>query len=130
MTHAVETPVAIGELIDKITILEIKAERFTDAAKRKNVVAELSVLRTRRDQAVPQSPRLDALSSRLKAVNERIWELEDSIRDCERRADFGPDFVAVARSIYRTNDERAAVKRQISIGFGSDLIEEKSYALY
>jgi hypothetical protein len=130
MTHAVEAPVAIGELIDKITILEIKAERFTDAAKRKNVVAELSMLCARRDQAVPQAPRLDALSAQLKAVNERIWELEDSIRDCERRADFGPDFVAMARSIYRTNDERAAVKRQINVGFGSDLIEEKSYAPY
>jgi hypothetical protein len=130
MTHAVETPVAIGELIDKITILEIKVERLTDAAKRKNVVAELSVLRARRDQAVPQSPQLDALGAQLKAVNERIWELEDSIRDCERRADFGPDFVAVARSIYRTNDERAAVKRQINVALGSDLIEEKSYAAY
>ena len=130
MTHAVETPVAIGELIDKITILEIKVERLTDAAKRKNVVAELSVLRARRDQAVPQSPRLDALGAQLKAVNERIWELEDSIRDCERRVDFGPKFIAVARSIYRTNDERAAVKRQINVALGSDLIEEKSYKAY
>jgi Family of unknown function (DUF6165) len=130
MTHAVETPVAIGELIDKITILEIKAERFTDAAKRNNVVAELCMLRARRDRAIPQSPRLDALGAQLKTVNERIWELEDSIRDCERRADFGPDFIAVARSIYRTNDERAAVKRQINVALGSDLIEEKSYAAY
>ena len=130
MIHAVETPVAVGELIDKITILEIKAERFTDVAKRNNVVVELSMLRERRDQAVPQSPRLDALGAQLKSVNERIWELEDSIRDCERRADFGPDFVAVARSIYRTNDERAAVKRQINVALGSDLIEEKSYAPY
>jgi hypothetical protein len=117
-------------LIDKITILEIKAERFTDATKRNNVVAELSMLRARRDQAVPQSPQLDALGAQLKTVNERIWELEDSIRDCERRADFGPDFVAVARSIYRTNDERAAVKRQINVALASDLIEEKSYAAY
>ena len=130
MIHAVETPVAVGELIDKITILEIKAERFTNVAKRNNVVVELSMLRERRDQAVPQSPRLDALGAQLKSVNERIWELEDSIRDCERRADFGPDFVAVARSIYRTNDERAAVKRQINVALGSDLIEEKSYAPY
>jgi hypothetical protein len=130
MTHAVETPVAIGELIDKITILEIKAERFSDAAKRTDVVAELSMLRTWRDQAVPRSPRLDALSAQLKAVNERIWDLEDGIRDCERRPDFGPDFVAVARSIYRTNDERAAVKRQINVALGSGLIEEKSYAPY
>jgi Family of unknown function (DUF6165) len=130
MTHAVEALVAIGELIDKITILEIKVERFTDATKMKNVAAELSMLRARRDQAVPQSPRLDALGAQLKAVNERIWELEDKIRDCERRADFGPDFVAVARSIYRTNDERAAVKRQINVALGSDLIEEKSYVPY
>ncbi len=130
MAHSVETPIAIGELIDKITILEIKAEQFTDAAKTKNVQAELAMLCARRDQAIPRSPRLDALTAQLKAINQRLWNLEDSIRDCERRADFGPDFVAAARSIYRTNDERAAVKRQISIGFGSDVIEEKSYAPY
>jgi hypothetical protein len=130
MTRTVEVPIAIGELIDKITILAIKVERFTDVAKRKNVQAELSMLCARRDQAIPNSPRLDALTAQLKAVNERLWELEDSIRDCERRADFGPDFVAVARGIYRSNDERAAVKREISIAFGSVLIEEKSYAPY
>ena len=130
MAHSVETPIAIGELIDKITILEIKAEQFTNSAKTKNVQAELAMLCARRDQAIPRSPRLDALTAQLKAINQRLWNLEDSIRDCERRADFGPDFVAAARSIYRTNDERAAVKRQISIGFGSDVIEEKSYAPY
>jgi Family of unknown function (DUF6165) len=130
MPNSVETPVSIGELIDKITILEIKVERFTDAAKTKNAQAELGILCARRDQVMPKSPKLDALTAQLKAINERIWALEDSIRDCERRADFGPDFVAVARGIYRTNDERAAVKRQISIVFGSDLIEEKSYAPY
>jgi Family of unknown function (DUF6165) len=130
MAHSVEIPVAIGELIDRITILEIKVERFTDAAMTKNLRAELSMLRDRRDQAIPQSPTLDALTVQLRAINQRLWDLEDSIRDCERRADFGPDFIAVARGIYRTNDERAAVKRQISVGFGSDLIEEKSYAPY
>jgi hypothetical protein len=130
MTHSVEAPVAIGELIDKITILEIKVDRFTESAKRKNVQEELKLLCARRDQVIPQSPGLDALIAQLKAVNERIWELEDSIRDCERRADFGPGFVTLARSIYRTNDERAAVKRQINIALGSDLIEEKSYAPY
>jgi hypothetical protein len=130
MTHSVETPVAIGELIDKITILEIKVERFTDPAKTVNAQAELDLLSARRDQAIPKTPRLDALAAQLKAVNQRIWDLEDTIRDCERRADFGPHFVTVARSIYRTNDERAAVKREISLGFGSGLIEEKSYAPY
>jgi Family of unknown function (DUF6165) len=130
MAHSFETPIAIGELIDRITILEIKVERFTDAAMTRNAQAELSMLRERRDQAIPQSPTLDALTVQLRAINQRLWDLEDRIRDCERRADFGPDFIAVARSIYRTNDKRAAVKRQISIGFGSDLIEEKSYAPY
>ena len=130
MTLSVETPVAIGELIDKITILEIKVERLSDAAKRENVQMELSMLRARRDQAIPQSSGLDALSAQLKAINEHIWDMEDSIRDCERRANFGPDFVAVARSIYRTNDERAAVKRQINMVLGSALIEEKSYSSY
>jgi hypothetical protein len=130
VAHSVETPIAIGELIDKITILEIKVERFTDAAKAKNAMAELTALRTRRDQAIPASPELDVLTARLKAVNQRIWDMEDNIRDCERRADFGPDFVAVARSIYRTNDERAAVKREINVVLGSELIEEKSYAAY
>jgi hypothetical protein len=130
MGQSVEAPIAIGELIDKITILEIKVERFSDVAKTRNAQAELTLLCARRHQVVPKSPRLDVLTAHLKAVNERIWDLEDAIRDCERRADFGPDFVAVARSIYRTNDERAAAKRQINIELGSDLIEEKSYKSY
>lgn len=130
MGHFVETPIAIGELIDKITILEIKAERFTDAAKIKNVQTELTLLKNRCEQVIPASATLDSLAVHLKAVNEQLWELEDAIRDCERQTDFGPDFVALARGIYHTNDERAAVKRQINITFGSDLIEEKSYAPY
>ena len=130
MIHSVETPIAVGELIDKITILEIKVERFTDAAKIKNARAELSLLCARRDQAIPRSPSLDALTARLRDVNERIWMLEDTIRECERQTNFGPDFITVARSIYRTNDERAAVKREINIALGSDLIEEKSYVAY
>jgi Family of unknown function (DUF6165) len=130
MVHSVETPIAIGELIDKITILEIKVERFTDAAKTRNAKAELSILAALRDQAIPKSSGLDALMTQLKAINEQIWELEDIIREYERLANFGPDFVAIARKIYRTNDERAAVKRQINIELGSELIEEKSYAPY
>lgn len=130
MAHSVETPIAVGELIDKITILEIKVERFTDAAKTKNAQTELTALCARRDQAIPKSSWLDALTARLKAVNERIWDLENTIREHERMVNFGPGFVAAARKIYRTNDERAAVKRQINIELGSDLIEEKSYAPY
>jgi hypothetical protein len=130
VAHSVETPVSVGELIDRITILEIKAARFTDIAKRANVETELRALCTRRDQAIANSPQLDRLTAELKAVNERLWDLEDSIRECERRAEFGPHFVAVARGIYRSNDERAALKRRISVALGSDLIEEKSYEPY
>jgi hypothetical protein len=128
MIQSIEVPIATAELIDKITILEIKVARFTDPAKTANVRAELALLCQRRDAALPPDPVLDLLAARLKAVNERIWDLEDEIRDCERRQDFGPAFVRVARSIYRTNDERAAVKREINVATGSKLIEEKSYA--
>ena len=130
MTQSILTLIGTGELIDKIAILEIKAERITDPARSANVRTELSLLRHRRDAALPPGPLLDALTRRLKSINERIWDLEDAIRDCERRGDFGPAFVTVARAVYRTNDERAAVKREINLATGSNLIEEKSYASY
>ena len=128
MPAHIEVPVATGELIDKITILEIKMERIPDAAKLANVRAELDLLQARRDSVLPRDPVLELLAQRLKAVNERLWDLEDQIRDCETRQDFGPEFVSVARRIYRSNDERAALKREINIASGSKLIEEKSYA--
>ncbi len=130
MIQSIEVPIAIGELIDKITVLEIKAARFTDPVKTANVRTELAMLCERRDAALASNPALDLLATRLKAVNERIWVLEDEIRECERRQDFGPAFVTLARGIYRTNDERAAVKREINMATGSKLIEEKSYAGY
>jgi hypothetical protein len=127
MSRAIETPTAIGELIDKITILEIKVERFADPAKTKNARAELDLLTERRDREIPPSGGLAKLAAELKAVNERIWQLEDDIRDCERRGDFGSNFVKVARQIYKTNDQRAAVKRRINLEFDSAILEEKSY---
>lgn len=130
MIKSIDVPIATGELIDKITILEIKMARFSDPNKIANVRAELSLLCERRDAALPADPRMDSLAARLKAVNERIWDLEDEVRDCERRQDFGPAFVSVARKIYRTNDERAALKREINQASGSGLIEEKSYSAY
>jgi len=130
MIQSIEVPIATGELIDKITILEIKAARFSDANKIANVRAELALLCERRASTLSSGPVLDRLAARLKAINERIWGLEDEIRDCERRQDFGAAFVAVARSIYRTNDERAVVKREINEATGSKLIEEKSYTQY
>jgi hypothetical protein len=130
MMQPLEVPIAPGELIDKITILEIKVARFTDATKTANAQTELALLRQRRDAASPADPMLDVLAARLKAINERILELEDMIREHERRQDFGPAFVTVARGIYRANDERAAIKREINVAMGSSLVEEKSYARY
>jgi hypothetical protein len=130
MVHSVEVPVAVAELIDKITILEIKIERFHDAAKLANAKTELTLLYERRAASLDPDTALPGIEAKLKAVNERIWDLEDAIRACERRQDFGPDFVTAARSIYRANDERAALKREINVTTGSQLIEEKSYTAY
>ncbi len=122
--------IAPGELIDKITILEIKRQRITDAAQRHHAGTELATLVAARDRAVPGSAELARLATELKAVNEARWQVEDEIRLCERDEDFGPRFVALARSVYRTNDRRAALKRQINELLGSKLIEEKSYTSY
>ncbi len=130
MARSIEAPVAVGELIDKITILQIKAERIRDAGKLANVRVELDLLMARRDAGMAPDPRIAACAVRLKKINETLWDLEDEIRDCERRQDFGPEFVALARRIYSTNDERAAVKREINVASGSALIEEKSYTSY
>ena len=130
LTATVSVEVSPGELIDKITILEIKLERMTDPAKLGNVRTEWQTLTAARDAAVPTSARLDALTAGLKAVNERLWAIEDDIRDCERAKDFGAKFVELARSVYISNDERARLKREINELLGSRLIEEKSYAAY
>ena len=122
--------IAPGELIDKITILEIKSERITDAAQRHHAGTELALLVAARDRAVPGSAELARLATELKAVNEARWQIEDEIRLYERDEDFGPRFVALARSVYRTKDRRAALKHQINELLGSKLIEEKSYTSY
>jgi hypothetical protein len=130
MIQGVLTPIAVGELIDKITILEIKSERLTDTAKLRNVQSELGLLVAHRQAVLGDVGMLFALAARLKEVNGRIWDLEDAIRNCERNGDFGEAFVATARAIYRRNDERAALKREINEISGSNIIEEKSYAKY
>jgi hypothetical protein len=122
--------IAPGELIDKITILEIKSERITDAAKRHHVGTELSLLIVARDRSMPGSEELTRLAGELRSVNETLWRIEDEIRLCERVEDFGPRFIALARSVYRTNDRRAVLKRQINELLGSGIIEEKSYTSY
>lgn len=119
-----------GDLVDRITILEIKAARMDEPAKRANVRHELAALVASRAVAIPPSPALNDLTGRLRAVNRRLWEIEDDIRDCERDKDFGQRFVELARAVYRTNDERAAIKREINDLLEAEIVEEKSYASY
>src|SRR5687767_10465890 len=106
--------VAPGELIDKIAILTIKAERITDPAKLKNVKIELDTLVAARDKGIPPSPQMDELTRELKKVNEALWVIEDDIRDCERDQNFGPKFIELARSVYKTNDRRALLKKKVN----------------
>lgn len=123
-------PVAPGELIDKITILEIKAAHITAADKRANVTRELDLLRAVLTNAIVPRPELARLTSDLKTINETLWAIEDDIRDAEAAQDFGPKFIELARAVYRTNDKRAEIKRDINLLLGSDIIEEKSYHPY
>jgi hypothetical protein len=127
---SVPIDVAPGELLDKITILEIKRERINDPAKLQNILRELSVLGESRECTIPLSNELNPMIHELKAVNEAIWEAEDQIRDCERRQDFSQSFIEVARSVYRHNDRRAAIKRRINEHLGSVIVEEKGYRAY
>jgi hypothetical protein len=127
---SVKIDAAPGELIDKITILEIKAERIDDAMKGANVTYELATLTNALNLAIETSGQISDLSGRLKEVNERLWETEDAIRECERRQDFGPVFIDLARSVYRLNDVRSEIKRSINTLLGARIIEEKSYSSY
>ncbi len=123
-------PTSPGELIDKLTILRLKAERIADAAKLANVRHEQAVLLATADAHLPPSDRLSELWDALYGINARLWVIEDDIRDCERAGDFGPAFIGLARAVYRVNDERAAVKKAINLHLGSLIVEEKSYADY
>ena len=120
--------VGAGELIDKITILEIKAGRIADPTKLGHVRVELAALAESRDRTIPDTEELRALTAALRAVNESLWRVEDEIRACERAGTFGPEFVELARSVYRENDRRAELKREINMLLGSAIVEEKSYA--
>jgi hypothetical protein len=126
-TRSVVIETAPGELIDKITILEIKAERSRDEEKLRNVGKELAALLKARERTILPSETLVALTVELRTVNETLWDIEDDIRVCEREGDFGPKFVELARSVYKSNDHRAALKRKINELLGSVIVEEKSY---
>jgi hypothetical protein len=126
---AILTPISAGELVDKLTILRVKAERIAPE-KQANVRRELSLLEAVARREIPQDEHIAALTAELMAVNAALWDIEDGKRDCERRGDFGPGFVELARAVYRENDRRAAIKRVINEAVGSEIVEEKSYAPY
>jgi len=123
-------PISPGELLDKITILRIKSERMSDAIKLANVRHELKLLEQTWSAAVPPTANVRADEQALAAVNTRLWDIEDEIRVLERRQQFDAAFIALARSVYIENDERAAIKKRVNVALGSALIEEKSYQPY
>lgn len=120
-------PVSWGELLDKLTILEIKRVRITRADARAHIEREHRLLRGAAARALKQ-PGIEPLFGALRTVNEALWEIEDAIREEEADGRFGPEFIWLARSVYKRNDERAGIKRRINALLDSDLVEEKSYA--
>ena len=126
----IQTPVSYGELIDKITILEIKSRRITDDAKLANVRNELDMLNATWANDSASQTDINDERERLHAVNETLWDIEDAIRMKERAQAFDQGFIELARAVYFRNDERAAFKREINLKLGSELVEEKSYQDY
>jgi hypothetical protein len=124
------TPVSFGELLDKITILQIKSERMTDPAKLVNVRKELAALNATWAAHPASQQDIHALLVALKAVNERLWVIEDDIRGQEKQQAFGAEFIRLARAVYFENDERSRIKKDINLALGSAYVEEKSYEDY
>ncbi len=123
-------PISPGELLDKITILQIKAERIADPVKVANVKIELELLNKVWDESVEPDDVITSLSAELKSINEMLWEIEDDIRDEERNRHFGERFVELARTVYVTNDDRANAKKKVNLHLNSTIVEEKSYQEY
>ncbi|HLP72513.1 MAG TPA: DUF6165 family protein [Bacteroidales bacterium] len=119
--------VSNGEIIDKLTIIQIKLERMKDQSKLKNLKKEFDVLKEASDSIIKND---DPLYIALYEVNSELWDIEDRIRDLERRKDFGKEFIETARAVYFKNDKRSEIKREINIRTSSGLIEEKSYEKY
>jgi len=129
-TATPQVPVSWGEVIDKITILEIKSEKLTAPDALANVRTELALLAGVAREALAENDRLSDLKAQLQSVNQALWDIEDEIREKEARQVFDDGFIALARSVYRQNDARAAIKRQINDLLGSEIVEEKSYKSY
>jgi hypothetical protein len=128
--HEILIPISPGELLDKITILQIKAERIADPVKVANVKTELDMLSKVWSETVEVDAEITALTTELKSVNEALWEIEDDIRDEERGRRFGERFIELARAVYVTNDERANAKKKVNLHLNSTIVEEKSYQDY
>ena len=126
----IHVPVSPGEVLDKITILEIKSERISDADKLVNVKRELELLQAAWLQFVKQDDDVRRIHAKLKSINEDLWEIEDDIRDKERAREFDQKFIDLARSVYVTNDLRADAKKELNLYLGSEMVEEKSYQDY
>ena len=122
--------ISFGELLDKITILQIKSERISDAAKLQNVHHELELLQSIWEKSDEVKIDIKFEIYELKAINEKLWDIEDGIRDKELKKEFDKDFIELARAVYVTNDKRADFKRKINVKLHSELVEEKSYASY
>ena len=122
-------PISTGELLDKITILEIKAQRITDAGKLRNVDKELTTLRAVIGEFVVLDDLGLGLMDELREINNALWDVEDKLREYETRQDFGEHFIRLARSVYISNDKRALVKKKLNELTGSVLVEEKSYTV-
>jgi hypothetical protein len=126
----IQVEVSAGELLDKISILEIKLQRIRGKEKLEHVKKEYDRLVSSRDSTLMMTPEVERITRNLKSVNERLWLIEDEIRMCERSFDFGDKFIQLARSVYHENDLRAKLKRDLNLLLESDLIEEKSYISY
>ena len=127
-TYAIPIEVSPGELIDKLTILEIKQTEISDPEKLRNIAGESKSLLQSFERHIKKSEALDQLMAELKAINRLLWQIEDEIRQCEEVCSFDDHFIALARSVYQNNDQRAAVKKEINVLLGAKFGEEKSYA--
>ena len=130
MSDQINTPISPGELVDKITILEIKKEFIIDSNKLKNINYEYNLLMQIYNDGVSKTDGVDVLKTKLKNINLSLWKIEDDIRDCERDKIFDNTFVELARSVYFTNDKRSKIKLEINLLLNSSLVEEKSYKDY
>jgi hypothetical protein len=126
----IQVPVSPGEVLDKISILEIKSERMNDVGKLANVKRELELLQAAWLQSVEEDETVRRIHADLKRINEALWGIEDDIRDKERAREFDQGFIDLARSVYVTNDQRADAKKELNVYLGSEIVEEKSYQDY